>query len=166
MISVSAKQNMSGPSLEHFYEGPDESHLELITDVVRVELARQRVLAHLQAAGLRPQAVLFSGYNPSAGKAHGGEFDMGDGTMQFYLGDETSMLPPVSNLDEESRGERWVTNPLSYALRPDHMLGVYDKESLRSRITDFDEEFGTYIVTAKPEDIEAARLLAIDPGQV
>lgn len=131
-----------------------------------IQRAHGAVLDFLEANEIKPEDVLFSGYDKSVSKDTSSEQKTDAGVPIIYFGNAESLASPDTfDGDEESQEERWMVNPLHYALRY-HTLGIYDKASLNQitggTIEDgADDEFGTYLYALTTEALEAAKLAEI-----
>lgn len=134
-------------------------------DWQQVEGVRQSVLAALLENHIETDGALFAGFNPASPKQPDGEFALPDGMHHFYFGTEASLSIPTATDSEEQAGEKWVANPLSYAMRPGHLLGVYDGALLADKVVEHDDEFGTVVVAATQAQIDATRRLTLATEQ-
>jgi hypothetical protein len=127
----------------------------------RVSEAQAKVLEVIQEKGLEVSEVCFAGYNPQTEKLVTDEFSESDGRHQFFFGTAGAMNPPSPTDDEELAGDKWVVNPLHYAMQPGQVLGVYDLALLTPFFLEYDQAFGTYLVSATQAQVDVAQLDAI-----
>lgn len=139
-------------------------HFDYPTETI--QRAHRAVLDFLEANEIKPEEVLFAGYDRSVSKDENTEQRTDSGIPIFHFGNAESLASPDTfDGDEESQEEHWMVNPLRFALRY-HTLGIYDKASLNQitggSIEDgADDEFGTYLYALTTEALEATKLAEI-----
>lgn len=137
-----------------------QSTIEYSTE--EVGRLKEAVEQFMVANEIDPSNTLFAGYTVE--QVQTDEHYTEDGTKIHYFGDLGSMSPPETfKGDEEEKEERWMVNPLKYAIQG-HRLGIYDKAKLDALTggtinEDFDDvEYGTYTYSLDHADIEAAKV--------
>ncbi len=138
------------------------------------------VLDLLEANGIDPNSVLFSGYTIDNEKTSVENSMYSDDNLPvFFFGNAMSLAPPQSFSDDELvQDDHWSSNPLRFASNmqgkygPYSRLAIYDKRMVED-ITGGQyeayymddkyepDDYGTYTYAIAPRDLKKAQLAEI-----